>query len=312
MKKILLILFMLVPFIVKAENCTVVSGNGTTIGDEISCGTEHFYVIDSNETDVQVLAKYNLNVGDKIDYFAVNETTTYTIYNFDLMRTRCEELAAEKGYSPYYVYTLNNYNKTDSIYILTGCRVYERMTGEHIRQDERAIGTKLDGNGKSILPIYGITYMVPSWGYEAKIENNSYINEYDSKGNLVIDGSSFEKYLNDYKGELTSQNIATSKVSFPTLDIMKKLLTKIGGREFEVALEYNSADVNDPYNVTYENYVGKMDIKDFIPSKYNWIYSVTYWLGSGFKNEEAEMSIFNYHGGEFNDYYITNEGVLCS
>ena len=35
---------------------------------------------------------------------------------------------------------------------------YEKMNEEHIRQDERAIGTKLV-NGKSALPLYGIVYI---------------------------------------------------------------------------------------------------------------------------------------------------------
>ena len=67
MKKLLLpiLLFMVfVPFMVNAkEYCKVVSGNGKDIGSEIACGTEHFYIIDSNKDEVKMLAKYNLNVG---------------------------------------------------------------------------------------------------------------------------------------------------------------------------------------------------------------------------------------------------------
>ena len=63
MKKILLFLFIFIPFMVRAENCTIVSGNGTTIGDEISCGTEHFYVIENNDDNVTMMSKYNLYVG---------------------------------------------------------------------------------------------------------------------------------------------------------------------------------------------------------------------------------------------------------
>jgi hypothetical protein len=57
-----------IPFYVNAkESCTIVSGNGTDIGSEIACGTEHFYVIDSNDTSVRMLAKYNLLVGESIN-----------------------------------------------------------------------------------------------------------------------------------------------------------------------------------------------------------------------------------------------------
>ena len=37
-----------------------------SVGDEISVGTEHFYVVSSNEEKTVLLAKYNLNVGNNI------------------------------------------------------------------------------------------------------------------------------------------------------------------------------------------------------------------------------------------------------
>ena len=52
------------PFMVNAkEYCKVVSGNGKDIGSEIACGTEHFYIVDSNEDEVKMLAKNNLYAG---------------------------------------------------------------------------------------------------------------------------------------------------------------------------------------------------------------------------------------------------------
>ncbi len=47
MKKILFALLLLIPFVVSADPaCTVVSGTGENIGDEIACDTEHFYVLE--------------------------------------------------------------------------------------------------------------------------------------------------------------------------------------------------------------------------------------------------------------------------
>lgn len=46
--------------------CTVVSGDGTNIGDEIECANENFYVINNNNGVISMLSKYNLNVGDNI------------------------------------------------------------------------------------------------------------------------------------------------------------------------------------------------------------------------------------------------------
>ena len=71
---VLITILFFIPFYVNAkESCTIVSGNGTDIGSEIACGTEHFYVIDSNDTSVRMLAKYNLGVGDIINKTAFSQ-----------------------------------------------------------------------------------------------------------------------------------------------------------------------------------------------------------------------------------------------
>ena len=46
---------------------SVVSGDGTNIGDEVCIKDECFYVISSDDTSVTMLAKYNLHVGSIID-----------------------------------------------------------------------------------------------------------------------------------------------------------------------------------------------------------------------------------------------------
>ena len=47
--------------------CEVIKGDGSNIGDEISCAEEEFYIIeiDNEENKISMLAKYNLNVGEK-------------------------------------------------------------------------------------------------------------------------------------------------------------------------------------------------------------------------------------------------------
>ena len=46
-----------------SKPCTIVSGDGTIVGDEIACGTEHFYVMSNDGSNITMLAKYNLKVG---------------------------------------------------------------------------------------------------------------------------------------------------------------------------------------------------------------------------------------------------------
>ena len=62
--KLLIAIFVFLPLIVKANDyCTVVSGDGKSIGSEIACGEEHFYIIDSDDNNVKMLTKYNLYDG---------------------------------------------------------------------------------------------------------------------------------------------------------------------------------------------------------------------------------------------------------
>lgn len=167
----LILTSIILPIFVNAkERCTVVTDTGKNIGDEIQCGTETFYVVRSNDTEVQMLAKYSLLVGDKIDYFDVEgDITVYTTdewsyfgsYAHDAVEA-CMDYATQKGYNPYYVHAIMNdpINPNDTIpnATLKGCRVYGKLPEDHVKQDERAIGTKLI-DGKSVLPLYGITYM---------------------------------------------------------------------------------------------------------------------------------------------------------
>lgn len=78
-KKIIFIIALFFMFIgiTNAEKCTVISGTGSNIGDEIACGTEHFYVIENDGTNIKMLAKYNLYVGANYDKITFDINKTY-------------------------------------------------------------------------------------------------------------------------------------------------------------------------------------------------------------------------------------------
>jgi hypothetical protein len=179
------------------------------------------------------------------------------------------------------------------------------------------VGTVIE-NGKSVMPLYGITYMVPEWGYEAMVNNNINRNVYDNSGNLIIEGSSFENYLLGYKEELENQNINVKKVEFFKLNYVLELLEYLNDEEINIELDYTDAfafldqnnqtgaESNEDWAVAY---IGKMDINNLAKGN-DWLFSTTYWLGSGFKfagdyDQQPNPS-------EFNDYYISNEGILCA
>ncbi len=66
-------LFMLPVLVSAKEYCTVVSGNGKDIGSEIDCKGEHFYIIDNDDNNVRMIAKYNLDYGSEYDRVVVSE-----------------------------------------------------------------------------------------------------------------------------------------------------------------------------------------------------------------------------------------------
>ena len=295
--------------IVQAENCEIISGDGKHIGDEIKCGTESFYVIDYNETQTSLLSKYNLFVGDKIDYIEAEQhqmEPATIIYDelFEWGKSYCDTFVASKGYNAYYTYPMIT---TEAPISLLGCRIYEKIDYEHVVQDERAIGTKLI-NGKSQLPIYGITYMVPEWGYDAIHDNIIKENVYDANGNLVLENSPLKKYIDGYKQELERQGIIVESVDFNTLDGIKGVIKKISGREIE--LEFVQVGWPDAESTNPDDFTIKMDIKEYVTDSYNWLYSTTYWIGSGFNNGPGDKTNESY--AEYNDYYISNEGFLCA
>lgn len=56
-----------------------VKGNGTDIGDVITCGGEEFYVISNDGTNIKMLAKYNLYVGN----YRNADDTGYTMHSYN-------------------------------------------------------------------------------------------------------------------------------------------------------------------------------------------------------------------------------------
>ena len=51
-------------YIEKPKFVRVVSGDLTTVGSELAIGNEHFYLVSSDSSNVTMLAKYNLHVGN--------------------------------------------------------------------------------------------------------------------------------------------------------------------------------------------------------------------------------------------------------
>lgn len=64
-----------------------------SVGDEVSIGSEHFYVLNTNEENTALMAKYNLYVGDIFDWSFGNFTYVSTISEDDPLYGIQNELA---------------------------------------------------------------------------------------------------------------------------------------------------------------------------------------------------------------------------
>ena len=122
MKKIVLFLSLFFTSIIvaNAELCIHVSGDGTNIGDEIACGTEHFYVISNDGENIRMMAKYNLYVGN--DFYRVDFDTPYTSENDIYLNKKVQEKVKD-GYEIYdWIY---EYDIENDKYLIQGVILYK-------------------------------------------------------------------------------------------------------------------------------------------------------------------------------------------
>lgn len=125
MKKILysIIIFFAFLGLTNAEKCTVVTGSGKNIGDEIACGTEHFYVTSNDGKNVKMLAKYNLLVGTTVEKITFDEYegTEYS----DIYKSTLVQEKIKSGYSLHN--NLYDYNDETEKYKFYGAIMYKNL-----------------------------------------------------------------------------------------------------------------------------------------------------------------------------------------
>ena len=178
MKKTISFILMFFAFIgiTNAQGCVVISGNGYNIGDEIACGTEHFYVISNDGKNVKMLAKYNLMAGSNYNYIDYNSLVTKDYYEI----FKNKELK-EKMYEGYRINSENyTYNETTEEYTIKGILLKQDYQIDHktiifdsyLTTAEEAIKTK---ESKEVLEL--------GYKFESVIENSE---------NQII-GINFEK-----------------------------------------------------------------------------------------------------------------------
>ena len=283
MKKILLpiLLFvMFMPYMIDAkEYCKVVDGDGKSIGSEIACGTEHFYIIESNEDEIKMLVKYNLYTGvtiykEKIEKDSGDNRTD---------QQYCLDLALSKGG------TLKN----DSFYNAPGYCFYTiEINEESIRQSENAISAHWDDNENYIYPQVGDVYVGATGNIVGTISDTDFeiSNYYYKKNNEDLYENKFFDFklsynnnrdlgyaLNKYNEELTNSGYLINSIDLMSLDEINNIVKK--NKKTIPYLEWYDT-MTSVSGVSVHNEFGS--IKDLLDRKYSWIYGTTYWLKTGY------------------------------
>ena len=311
MKKIsIFIVFLCIPLLVNAkEYCKVVSGSGKNLGDEIVCGTEHFYVLSNENDEIKMFAKYNLYTGNIIDRVKIEKEDGDT-------RTReqfCNDLAAERG--------LNESIKTDignnlqKFYTDENYCFFERpIEVNEMLQNEEATSAHTDSDGNYLYPQVGDNYIRNNRGYfgsngysdadlDIPYEVETYI---DFNVNLNSSSMLGDKLLK-YKESLNKLGFEIVNIDLLSVTELNDIINKVANKQLPLAQWGESVSSLDivygPGGSVRENVLVDFgDLKEYIPTKYSWLYSTTYW------NRTAYVSRTT-----FNHYilFTASMGKLC-
>ena len=277
---LILVVVMFVPFMVNAkEYCKVVDGDGKSIGSEISCGTEHFYIIDSNEDEIKMLAKYNLLTGITIYKEKLEEGQT------------CEELAASKGGTV----------KSDGFYSVSGYCFYSIPLNDNIiQQSEEAKSAHWDEDENYLYPQVGDVYISPVTRasdrvksyelHENPVQENTNFYDYDMNFGF---SSSSELYhdpytiLQIYKNELESSSFTIKEIDMLSISELDKIINTISQKSLPLKEWGDNLEIvqgqYENNGILYGTEIHFGDLKPYIPNNYKWLYSTTYWNSTAYK-----------------------------
>ena len=280
MKKILytIMLFLVCIGITNAAKCNVVSGTGKNIGDEIACGTEHFYVISNDGTNVKMLAKYNLLVG--YTYERIEEK--YTSLTVEEAENYCLTTYGEE----YYAYSPDADENGAGEYI---CYKESALEFEIVKQDKTAIGAHGTEEGKPANTEVGIiwfdAYSIASSGVTEAIESNYAYYNYEFSDEEITG------YFTDYKKTLTDSGYNINNINLMTIEDINEIVKKVTGNELPLETWAEESWEKIISNSLFEDSTYKVgSLKDYVSNEYSWLWSTTYWFQTMYVTDYRENS----------------------
>lgn len=331
MKKYLFLLLpvmaiLLMPTGVSAKSkCEAISGTGKNIGDEIACGSEHFYVLENDGDNIKMLAKYNLYTGSIINREKIERAASDTRSDVEY----CSDLATERG----------GKSRRDGVYNVDGyCFIEKQIEANEIKQNSQALSAHWDEGGNYLYPQVGDVYLHVSTqqgqGYAAERSGDFYpdlstASKYDnhfhdytspyeaymiytSGQNLYYSGASdsnMGRILKDYRDTLES-DFEIKNIDLMTLDdvnnVVKKNNKSIPYGEWHFAAQSNRMN-SDRLEFAF--------LDDYLTKEQSFIFGTTYWIRTGYGlNQNYGNNYGNnnnmWSGGEY-VLFIDSAGGVC-
>ena len=317
------------------EYCEVISGDGKTLGSEIACGEEHFYVIDSDGDQVRVLAKYSLNVGETI----YREELPEPIMDRSQKDYTCKTIANQHNgkYNPAFFGTAfyNNLagNEKYCFYSKGGASYYFNQGGmtnpvsitlpsySNLKQDATYVSAHWDDNGNYAYPQVGDNYYSFSQGVvrpdvyvtdlvEGRAEGSSTtspIGDESKYGGHTFADYSFSNRgeiatpIRLYKEKLIEAGFEVTDSTLLTLDDLHSIAEKRGH-----AFDYQEITDSKVTDGGIDRY---FSLKSHLNEEDSWLYDRTYWLRSGVTYERADGSHSPYPNVML---FVDSRGEVCS
>ena len=228
MKKTIYSILLFIMFIgmTNAAKCNVISGTGKNIGDEIACGTEHFYVVSNDGVTVKLLSKYNLLAGmtyEKVEVENKEYSTPQEFYNQKAIKEKLEQgylLEDEyesgdklevifKKYTGYDYTTLISETKTMTLHEYLKSNEVQNLFNQGYELENRyRTNIKYNSNQATTADYFGGEFSKSIY-YENKIiifdepvdsqtqTISEYLNNHEEYQKLISEGYLFYEYYSD-------------------------------------------------------------------------------------------------------------------
>lgn len=279
--------------------CELIAGDGKSLGSEVKCGSEYFYVIKNDGQNVKLLAKYNLLLGENIYKVKVDKSPDDSRPN----EIYCSEEASRNGYSA----------RSDNFYSAEGYCFFTKNNYDlsNLYQHPKAVSAHWDKNDVYQYPQIGDIYITAQQG------NPSSSYDYDTAyQDLVIDPNSSSKYeglfydlvygdrskieiyLKAYKYSLENLGYTVNSIDMLTLEDLSDIINS-NNKTIPYQDWYNHTRTIAPPHYEFAQ------LKDYLSDEQSYMYGTTYWIRAGYGLSNNIMGIDNL-------VFINTTGGICS